>query len=475
MPSPSPFLPPAGPRALASLALSVLLAAFGTSSVNVALPALAAAFGASFAAVQWVVLAYLLAITTLVVGAGRLGDRLGRRRLLLAGLLLFVVASGLGGVAPNLGVLMAARALQGFGAALMLALTMALVGETVPRARLGGAMGLLGTMSALGTALGPSLGGFILGFAGWRAIVLFNVPLGLAALLLARRHLPPDRPGPAGGVSAFDPAGTLLLALTLAAYTLAVTLGRGQWETPHFLLLAAATLGAVLFVRVETRARQPLVSLSLFRDADLSASLAVNAAVSTVMMATMVVGPFYLSLALGLPAAAVGLVLSAGPAVAALTGMPAGRLVDRWGTHRTALGGLAGMAAGAGLLALRPADWSVASYVASLAILTSGYALFHAANNAAVMLRAGAENRGVIAGLLNLSRNLGLVTGAAVLGAVFAAAVGTDALATASPAAVTGGLRVTFAVATVLIGAATAVLATRGSRLARKEIFRWQA
>ena len=179
--------------ALAGLSLSMLLSSLGTSIANVGLPTLAQAFNASFQDVQWVVLAYLLAITTLIVSVGRLGDIIGRRRLLLAGIVLFTVASLLCGAAPTLWLLIAARAAQGLGAAIMMALTMAFVGETVPKARTGSAMGLLGTMSAIGTALGPSLGGVLIAALGWRAIFLVNVPLGLLAFLLAYRHLPVDR------------------------------------------------------------------------------------------------------------------------------------------------------------------------------------------------------------------------------------------------------------------------------------------
>jgi MFS family permease len=130
-------------RALASLSLAMLLSSLGTSIVNAALPTLAGTFHASFQQVQWIVLAYLLAITTLIVGVGRLGDVMGRRRLLLAGVALFTLASALCGAAPTLWLLIAARAAQGLGAAIMMALTMALVGETVPKARAGSAMGAL--------------------------------------------------------------------------------------------------------------------------------------------------------------------------------------------------------------------------------------------------------------------------------------------------------------------------------------------
>ena len=135
--------------ALASLSLSMLLSSLGTSIANVGLPAFAQAFGASFQDVQWVVLAYLLASTTLIVSVGRLGDITGRRRLLLAGIILFTVASVLCGAAPTLWLLIAARAAQGLGAAIMMALSMAFVGETVPMAKTGRAMGLLGAMSAI--------------------------------------------------------------------------------------------------------------------------------------------------------------------------------------------------------------------------------------------------------------------------------------------------------------------------------------
>src|SRR4051812_4325028 len=180
--------------ALAGLSLSMLLSSLGTSIANVGLPTLAQAFDASFQDVQWIVLAYLLAITTLIVSVGRLGDMAGRRPVLLAGIVLFTVASALCGVAPTLGLLIAARAVQGLGAAIMMALAMALVGETVPKAKTGSAMGLLGTMSAVGTALGPTLGGVLIAGFGWPAIFLVNVPVGLVALELARRSLPADRP-----------------------------------------------------------------------------------------------------------------------------------------------------------------------------------------------------------------------------------------------------------------------------------------
>ncbi|ATU93917.1 MFS transporter [Phyllobacterium zundukense] len=448
--------------ALASLSLSMLLSSLGTSIATIGLPAMAQAFNASFGQVQWIVLAYLLAITTLIVSVGRLGDITGRRRLLLAGLILFTLASAVSGMAPTLWLLIVARAVQGFGAAIMMALTMAFIGETVPKAKTGSAMGLLGTMSSIGTALGPSLGGVLIAGFGWRAIFLINVPVGLLTFFLALRYLPVDHRAPKADRAGFDHLGTLLLALTLGAYALAVTIGRGSFGPLNTALLLAAGCGIGLFVLVEARAASPLIRLAVFRDRGLSASLATSALVSTVIMVTLVVGPFYLSRVFGLDAALVGLVLSAGPIAGALTGVPAGRIADRFGAGRMTVIGLGGMAAGCFTLSLMPVAFGLPGYIVPLIVITTSYALFQTANNTAVMTDISPDQRGVISGMLNLSRNLGLITGASVMGAVFALASATIDITTARPEAVATGMRITFAVAGCLI--VVALVIAVGSR-----------
>ena len=296
-------------------------------------------------------------------------------------------------------------------------------------------MGLLGTMSAVGTALGPSLGGVLIAGLGWRAIFFINVPLGIVTLLLAHRYLPKDRKGSNTGRAGFDFMGTLLLALTLAAYALAMTVhhneGRGGFGPLNFALLLAAFSGAGLFVLAEARAASPLIRLSVFRDPGLSGSLAMSALVATVVTTTLVVGPFYLSLALGLNAAMVGLVLSAGPLVAALTALPAGRLADRFGAQAITVVGLVIIIAGSLILSILPATHGVTGFIAPIVVITGGYGLFQTANNTDVMTGISPDQRGVISGMLNLSRNLGRLTGASVMGAVFAFAAATSTITTA--------------------------------------------
>jgi len=428
--------------ALSSLSLSILLSSLGTSIANIGLPSLAASFEVPFAQVQWVVLAYLLATTTLIVSAGRLGDRMGRRRLLLAGVALFTLASALCGLAPSLPLLIMARALQGMGAAVMMAMSMALVGSIVDTSRTGRAMGMLGSMSAVGTAMGPSLGGGILAFTSWQGLFLVNVPLGIAAFILVRMQVPADR-GVGVQKAGGDPLGTILLAGALAAYALAMTMGKqGNGFGP--MLVVAALLLAGMFILWQMSAPSPLLDLSLFRDGGLRAALLANILVSMIMMATLVMGPFYLTRVLGLSPALTGLVMATGPCVSALAGVPSGRAVDRFGSAGMTLTGLAGVGVGCLFLSSAPANWGIAGYMLPIAVMTSGYALFQAANNTGVMSTQPPSRRGLVSGLLNLSRNLGLITGAACLGVVFTLAAGTTDIATAPPCLVATGMRSAF-------------------------------
>jgi MFS family permease len=442
---------------MAPLALSMLLASMGVSIANIALPTVGEAFTADFPQVQWVTIAYLLAVTTLVVVAGGLGDRLGHGRMLLAGITLFTVASAACGMAPSLPILIASRVLHGVGGAVLMAVTAALVRETVPTERTGRAMGLLGTMSAFGTALGPSLGGALIGGFGWRAVFWALVPMGLVTFALAWRRLPRGGSRSHTRAAPFDVAGTVVLGLTLAAYTLALTVG-GEWSGA---LWVVAMAGLAVFVPLQLNRARPLIQLRMLRDPVLAGSLAINLLVATVMMATLVLGPVYLAHGLGLAAAVVGATMAVGPVVAMLSGIPAGRIVDSMGTGHVVVGGLAVMTLGTMGLALLPGTFGLAGYVAGIALLTPGYQMVQAANTTQVMAQAASDQRGVISGLLNLSRNLGLVTGASAMGVIFAFGSGGPDVTVAAPSDLGAALRLTFlvAVALIVVAAAVAVLA----------------
>lgn len=448
---------------MAALAPAMFLAAFGISLATVALPTLARTFSATVGEVQWIVLAYLLSATVTVVLAGRLGDLIGPRAVLLAGIAIFAAASGLCAVAPSLGALVAARAAQGVGGAILMALPISLARATVAEARTGAAMGLFGTMSAIGTALGPSLGGIVIAAFGWRAAFVM-VAIVAGALFIAAVRLVPATPTRRreGGLGL---ASAVPLAVALAAYALLAAGGNagvpfGPWPLA---LVAAASLA--LFLAIDGRAADPLVPIATVRETAIGAALALNVLVATVMMATLVIGPFFLAFALGLDEALVGLVMAVGPVTAALAGVPAGRVTDRFGAPRVLAAGLCVILAGLVGFALLPRVVGVAGYIAALILLTPGFQLFLAANNTATMLAAPADRRGTVSGLLALSRNLGFMTGASAMGALFAAALGGLAAPAAGPQDVGAAFSVTFLAAAGLVAIA---LAAMGVSLTRR-------
>ncbi|NKJ40186.1 MFS transporter [Rhizobium sp. SG570] len=457
---------------LTGLSLGILLSQLGTNVVGVALLTFMQEFGASFAEVQWVVVAYLLTVTALIVGVGRFADQLGKKKLYLGGLICFVAASMVCALAPNLMVLIVGRGIQGLGGAIIMALSFAFVGEIIPKNRIGLAMGVLSMMVAFGIALGPSLGSLALLTFGWRAMFWMNLPLGLLTYILLDRHLP-RAAGVAERVHSpvnFDWLGMIALSFTLFAYCVAMTLSGSQGiDSPLFLpCLTGAVLGLALFLAIEIKVRRPLLSLSLFRDRLLSTSMMISVLAYAVMMATLVLGPIFLTRGIGLDTRTTGLIMTVGPLTSAMMSVPAGWLSDRAGPRLALLSGLTLMTTGSTLMSMITIDHGARDYIASIIPISLGLALFQTPNNTAVMSVARPEQRGLVSALLALGRNLGLITGASLMGAIFNATGGQarpasgEASATMH-AAITLGMQSTFRVAALLAGCAL-ILALAGFR-----------
>ncbi len=443
--------------ALVSLSLTTLMASLDTSIANSGLPAISKALNASFQSSQWIVLAYLLTITSLVVPAGRAADFFGRRRLLITGIASFTVASAACGLAPSIEWLIAARAVQGLGAALMMALTLALAKEVAIEGKTGSAIGLLGTMSAVGTALGPTLGGLLIAYSGWPAIYLVNLPIGMINIALVLRAFGAEPPTMKRDFKSFGLPSVIFLTVALAVYSASMTVGHGHWSYQNGILLGMAVAMAAIFSSVDRRQPLPLLNPKVLNQPTIASGLIASGLVSAVIMSTIVVGPYYLAQALHLNAIQAGLVLSVGPIVVAAIGFPAGRLADRFGAQTIQKLGLVQVGLGCLVMASIPWQWGIVGYIAALAIVTSGYAFFQTANNALVMATAHNEDRGLVSGGLNLSRNLGLITGTSVMGAIYSAAASTGDATVASSL----GLRATFTVGMAL--ALSALIAVRRS------------
>ncbi|MCW4466574.1 MFS transporter [Glutamicibacter sp. MNS18] len=432
-------------RQLLPLLLVTTTGALGTSLVNVALPPLAEDFSVPLPAAQWVTLAFLLTSTMLLVPVGWLGDRYGRVPVLRIGLGIFAVSSLLGLFAPWLELVVFSRALQGTGVAAMLALPVALVRQRVSGHQVGRAMGLLGSAMATGMALGPALGGALSSAeGGWKNTFLVLAGLSLAAFATTHR-LTTDTTTTRQG--ALDVRGLLGLGMALGCYSIALTLRPGG-TAGTLVLLAISGLALSVFVRIELRATRPLVDLRALRAIGVLPQLGMAFAVSVIMMTFIVIPPFFLTQALGLSPTRMGLVMAVGPVVAILCGVPAGWLVDRIGAPRVTVMGLGLLALASLVFVLAPGSWGVAGFLLGAVLLTPGNQLFMAANNTVVMSRAGERRQGQLSGMLNLARNLGFITGTALMSLVF------DLTSTMSNAGASTGLRAAFGLGVVFALAA---------------------
>ena len=451
-------LPPSKAR-LFSLAFAVLLPALGVSIVNVALPALASDFMSALTTVNWVVISYLIALATFVLGAGVLGDSFGRKRLLMLGIGIFTGAAVLGALSVNVTMLVLARLLQGVGASFILSQAYALASVQLPAGRTGKALGLLSSTTAMGTALGPAAGGVLLDSQGWQAVFWLMALLGGISLAWCGKSVAMDVVEPRPAAQRFDLLGTLLLALCCLCYAMAMTeqklplnIPAPLYLVPAPLYLVAALMLLMLFLQSQRNRAFALIDLAFFRHQLRNWSLVVAFVVDAVAMSTLVIGPFYLSYALALSPLAVGLLLAVGPLASACAGYPAGKLVDRFGVNKVMLTGLALMSAGVLCFGWLPVQFGVSGYVAALLLMTPGRQLFLTANSTFVLQSAAAQQKGLASGLLHLTKNLGLMTGAAAIAGFFSARLPQQDVAQASVQALSAAFGSTFTLAGCALG-----------------------
>jgi EmrB/QacA subfamily drug resistance transporter len=470
--------PPQGPNEgghprrhaiLAVVMLGTILGPIDASIVNVILPTITRSFSASMAAAQWVPMAYLLTIGSLVLMFGRLGDIWGYRRIFLMGMAGFVAASGLCALAPGMGWLVGFRVLQGLAAGMTMAVPLAILTRAFPASQRGRVLGTYAVSISVGLAIGPSLGGFLAAAFGWRSAFLINLPIGLTALALASRVLPemagrPGRLDLAGAAAALGALSSFLLFVNRAqqvGFTLATAA----------ILAAAAALGT-LFLRIESRTPEPMLRLELFRVRALSfGSLA---ALLNFMSQYVVVflTPFLLQRLLAAGPGRVGLIMTAFPLSVLCVAPFAGALSDRIGTAGLAFVGTSVCAAGCALLAGVPAGAGAHEVAWRLVVFGVGTGIFQSPNNSAVMGSAPREHLGVVSSLLGTTRTVGMTLGVAAAGAVLyafvpAAVLRSAVLAPANAAAFVTGVRHAYAAGAVFAAlAALCCLVRVGRRVA---------
>jgi len=445
---------------MAAVAMGVFLATIDGSIVNVALPTLVRAFETEFAVVQWVVLSYLLTVTTLMLSMGRLGDMVGKKPLYAGGFVIFTMGSVLCGLAPTVYWLIAFRLLQAIGAAMMMALGMAIVTEAFPPSERGKALGLSGTMVSVGIVLGPVLGGLLIGALSWRWIFFVNLPVGIVGTWMVIRFVPAFKPE---GGQRFDFAGALFLFVSLMALLLALTLGQQVgFAAPGILALFASGIVFLgVFVAIEWKSKQPMIDLRLFQNRLFSINLVTALIVFVCLAGTIILMPFYLENVLGYDPRTVGFVLAIVPIALGITAPISGILSDRMGSRPITVLGLFVLVIGFAAVSTLSVRTTTLGYILRFLPIGIGIGIFQSPNNSAVMGAVPRARLGIASGLLSVTRTLGQSIGIAALGALWASRVvfraGHDlpAGATGAPAAAqVAGLNDTFlAVMVLIIGA----------------------
>jgi MFS transporter, DHA2 family, multidrug resistance protein len=398
--------------AIVTIALGIVMAVMDSAIANVALPTIARDLDASPAFSIWIVNGYQLAITISLLPLASLGEIVGYRRVYLAGLALFTLASLFCALSHTLLLLTVARIVQGFGAAGIMSVNAALVRFTYPRSLLGRGIGINALVVAISAAVGPTVAAAILAVGTWPYLFAVNVPIGIATLALGWRCLPHT----ARASHAFDWQSAVLSAITFGIGIAAIdSAGHGESLAIWLSEFVVAAVACVLLVFRQTHMASPLLPVDLLRIPIFALSIGTSIASFCGQMLAFVAIPFYLESRFGYSAVQIGLLITPWPIAVAFTAPVAGRLVERYPAGLLGGIGLVLFAVGLGTLALLPANPGIADVIWRMALSGAGFGLFQTPNNRTMIAAAPRERSGGASGMLGTARLLGQTTGAALV------------------------------------------------------------
>ena len=457
-----PRIAPAGRRkwaVLVAVGLGTFMSALDGSVVNVTLPLVRSYFQSDVAAVEWVVTIYLLVVSSLLLLFGRLGDMRGHKISYVVGFVIFILSSALCGFANSLPMLIGSRALQALGAAMLFANSPAILTRTFPPEQRGQVLGLQGMMTYLGSTVGPILGGWLAQSFSWRAVYFINLPVGLIASILCLVFIMDDRRVPSAN-ERFDIPGAVVFSSGLILLLLGLNQGHA-WGWASLPVIACLLVSAglmILFVWIEKRSTSPMLDLSLFHSRIFSAST-LSAMLNYISIYSIIfLMPFYLIQGRGFSPAQAGLFLTAQPLVMVITAPTSGWLSDRIGSRILSTLGMGILSLGLFLLSRLGPATPPAMIVLSLAICGLGTGMFVSPNNSALLGSAPRGRQGIASAILAEARNLGMVIGVGIAGAVF-----TSALAVLGEGEVTTAVGYGFGVAALAAFTGMIVSSVRGN------------
>ncbi|GAC1655741.1 MAG: DHA2 family efflux MFS transporter permease subunit [Candidatus Dormibacteraceae bacterium] len=408
--------------ALLVLCMGFFMILLDTTIVNIAIPSIIDGLKASLDQILWVLNSYIRVYAIFLITASRLGDRYGQRNMFVAGLIIFTLASALCGLAQDSNQLIAGRIIQGVGGALLTPQTLAVISVMFPAERRGAAMGVWGAVAGLAAITGPTLGGFLVTNVGWRSIFYVNVPVGIAAVILAFVFIPDLRPGRAHG---WDVPGILLSTASLFLLVFGLIEGqRYNWGTVSGLISIPLILGAgvvllIAFLVVERYSREPLVPLALFRNRNFAILNWVIAAMSFGMLGLFLPLTIYLQSVIGLTAFQAGLAFAPMSLTSLLVAPNAGRLTDRIGGKYILMAGLLLFGIGMGGITMSATVSSTwLTFLPWLIVGGAGMGCIFAPATTVAMRNIEPHMVGAASGVFNTTRQLGGAIGSSVVGAV---------------------------------------------------------
>lgn len=434
------------------LSLTTLMAAIDTNIVNIGIPTIAEELNAGLTSLQWVTLSYFLAVTSLIVGIGRIGDIFGKKKIFIYGIIIFTVASLLCGLSPSIYALIAFRSIQGIGASVLMALSFAIAGDLIPKEKLIQSMAVLTSMLPIGFAVGPFIGGVLIELLGWEYIFFFNIPIGVLAIIFVLKF--PSIPI-SEKINKFDVLGMIILTATLICYVLGVTLAEEQgFSRLILILLSLAIIGIILFIFLEKNSKTPLIDLGIFKEIVFSSSLIISVIIYTVITGTILILPFYLQQGKGYSTAISGLLMTVGPLGCAIFTPISGKIAKKIGNFATMTLGIIAFTIGIFLMSTLNENSSAVYFVIIFFLFDGSLAFFQTPNNASIISLAKPNKRGLASSLLNLARTMGQTTGAAVIVTAFYFFTGTKSIDNLNSANTATGVHNTFLFATgiMLIG-----------------------
>ncbi len=401
-----------------SVGVGTFMSSLDSGVVNLAMPLIRADFGISLSMVEWIVTAYLLVVSSLLLMYGRIADMYGHKKVYMTGFMIFTAGSLLCGLSFNIGMLIACRVIQAIGAGMLFSTAPAIITNAVPPERRGKALSVTAIAVALGLSAGPVVGGTLSTLLGWQSIFFINIPIGVIGLLLVRKNIPKDEKRTA---VPFDIAGSVMIFFALLLILMPLSLS-GDYEIPPLLflsLIAAGLLLIVAFVLFELKRRHPMLNVRFFKNRTFAAS---NAAAVFIYMAQFIMvflAPFYLENLRGFSAMTSGLIYLPMPLATMCIAPISGSISDKAGSKYISAFGALLMACGLFMLSFLQANSTVIYMVAAMVVTGLGFGMFQTPNNSAIMGSVPLANRGTASGTLATMRNIGMCLGVAVSGALF--------------------------------------------------------